>query len=87
MCRRKPGRGCLYFRPQKTLRSQATFIAGQVGFLTKGKIGVRGGEKEGVVSATGPRYGYEACNAHHYETLIPEDSEIYDLPVVASICR
>ena len=38
---------------------------------------MRGGEKEGVVSATGPRYGYEACNAHYYETLILEDSEIY----------
>ncbi len=46
-------------------------------FLTKGKIEVRGGEAEGGVSATGPSYGYEACNARHDETLILEDSEIY----------
>ena len=46
-------------------------------FLTRGKIEVRGGEAEGGVSATGPSYGYEACNARHDETLILEDSEIY----------
>ena len=46
-------------------------------FLTKGKVEVRGGEEEGGVSATGPRPGYEACNARHDKTLILEDSEIY----------
>ena len=46
-------------------------------FLSKGKIEVRGGEEEGGISATGPSYGYEACNARHDQTMILEDSEIY----------
>lgn len=46
-------------------------------FLTKGRMDVRGGVKEGGSSAIAPGYGYESSGSRHDMTHFLVDSEFY----------